>query len=721
MRTIASDVARIFDPLGLLNPVVTHAKIIQQELWRLKLNWDDSTPTEIHTKWNEFASQLPLLNKMQFKRQVTSNLKHLEVHGFCDASQSAYGACNYLKSIDDNGKSQINLYCAKSRITPLKGNHTIPRLELCAMELLSNLYDTVKKATDLTPQREVFWSDSTVALHWIRTSPHLLQRFVANRVSRIQDLTKNIEWRHVRTHDNPADAVSRGELASDFLKNHLWLHGPSWLHDPEEHWPHLLIEKPSELPELQKIACLHVTEPASNLFLRRWRKRLSHKYLTLPELEAAETKLLQLVQEEAFSTELSLLRQGKPLSSKNRLKNLSLKLDDNGLIRVGGRLRKARNFPLDGKHPTLLPKGHYITHLLIKKAHLANLHPGIQTTLHLLRQRYWPIDGRSQVRFIIHKCINCAKVDPPSVNYPMADLPSARITQANPFTHTGVDYCGPFLIKERRYRNLKKIKIWISIFVCFTTKAVHIELINNLTSEEFLATLSRFISRHPSCKALHSDNATTFIGANKELKELYTLLNDEKHGEFINRKLNEQGIEWNFIPPVSPHCGGIWEAAFNTFCIKIEGILNSRLLTPLSSDPNDFNALTPAHFLHGDITTDLPAPDWTEVPSNRLSYWQHFEKIKQHFWNRWHKEYLSELNIRHKWTSGHHDISVGALVLLRDDNLPPLKWRMGRVIEIYPSDDGITRKARLRTSTGEVDRNVRRLAPLPVDSSNSKE
>ncbi|XP_015122306.1 uncharacterized protein LOC107044787 [Diachasma alloeum] len=251
----------------------------------------------------------------------------------------------------------------------------------------------------------------------------------------------------------------------------------------------------------------------------------------------------------------------------------------------------------------------------------------------------------------------------------MADLPSTRITQAKPFTNTGIDYCGPFLIKERRHRNLKKIKIWICIFVCFTTKAVHIELVNDLTSEEFLATLSRFISRHPSCKTLHSDNATTFVGANRELQELYALLNTERHDEFINRHLAEQGIEWKFIPRVSPHCGGIWEAAvksckqhmkkvienellthqqLNTLCVKIEGILNSRPFTPLSSDPNDFTALTPAHFLHGDISTDLPAPDWTETPSNRLSYWQHLEKIKQHFWNRWHKEYLSEFNIRHK-------------------------------------------------------------------------
>ncbi|XP_015125213.1 uncharacterized protein LOC107047000 [Diachasma alloeum] len=225
------------------------------------------------------------------------------------------------------------------------------------------------------------------------------------------------------------------------------------------------------------------------------------------------------------------------------------------------------------------------------------------------------------------------------------------------------------------------------------------------------------------------------------MKELYALLNDEKHSDFINQHLAEQGIEWKFIPPVSPHCGGIWEAAvksckhhmkrvignelltyqqLNTLCIKIEGILNSRPLTPLSSDPNDFTALTPAHFLHGDISTDLPAPDWTETPSNRLSYWQHLEKIKQHFWNRWHREYLSELNVRHKWTSGHHDISIGSLVLLRDDNLPPLKWRLGRVIETYPSDDNIIRKVKVRTSTGEVDRNVRRLAPLPIDHNSNE-
>ncbi|XP_015121728.1 uncharacterized protein LOC107044383 [Diachasma alloeum] len=759
MRTIASDVARIYDPLGLLNPVITHAKIIQQQLWRFKLDWDDSVPAEIHTQWDEFASQLPLLNEIHFKRQVTIN-KKFEIHGFCDASSRAYGACIYLRSISQDGDVHVNLYCAKSRITPINhtSEQTTPRLELCAAELLSNLYDIVKKATHIEPERAIFWSNSTVVLHWIKTPSHLLQRFVANRVARIQELTNTSNWRHVRTHENPADAISRGQLSSAFLHNHLWKHGPAWLQEDEEHWPHFNIGKLIELPELKKATVLIVSSPPGNPLLQRyssferlkrilalclrWRTKVKSAHLTLEELKKAETQIIQLVQQETFKSELSLLEQGKSLPPKSRLINLSLQLDDDHLIHVGGRLKKHKTLPLDGVHPILLPKGHHVTNLIIQEAHLNNLHSGIQNTLHTVRQRYWPVDGRNQTRFLINKCISCTRVNPSPVNYPMGSLPRERITQSRPFEHTGVDYCGPFFIKEKKLRNRAKIKVWVSIFVCFSTKAVHIELVSDLTTEEFLATLSRFLSRHPSCKALHSDNATTFTGAYKELKELYNFIQDEQHEDSIRRNLIKKGIEWHFIPPISPHCGGLWEAAvksckhhmkrvignelltyqqLNTLCVKIEGILNSRPLTPLSSDPNDFSALTPAHFLHGESTTDLPAPNWSHTPTNRLSQWQHLEQIKQHFWARWHKEYLSELNVRHKWTSGSHDITIGSLVLLRDDNPPPLKWRMGRIIEVFPGEDGIIRKVKVRTSTNTVDRNVRRLAPLPMDPITSTE
>ncbi|XP_015122308.1 uncharacterized protein LOC107044789 [Diachasma alloeum] len=238
MRTIASDVARIFDPLGLLNPVITHTKIIQQELWRLKLDWDDSVPHEVSTKWRDFASQLPLLNDLRFQRHIfIPNAEFIELPGFSDASEKAYGACIYLRSVDTSGKSDIHLWCAKSRIIPLKSSQTIPRLELCAAEILTDLYTTVKRATDIKPTREFFWTDSMITLQWIHKSPHILETFIANRVAKIQQRTDPYDWRHVRTYDNPADAVSRGELPVDFMQNSLWQHGPQWLTGGEDTWP----------------------------------------------------------------------------------------------------------------------------------------------------------------------------------------------------------------------------------------------------------------------------------------------------------------------------------------------------------------------------------------------------------------------------------------------------------------------------------------------------
>ncbi|XP_063990402.1 uncharacterized protein LOC135169383 [Diachasmimorpha longicaudata] len=207
MRTISSDIARIFDPLGLLNPVVVQTKLIKQDLWRLNLNWDESVPKNIET----------------------TCLKELQLHGFCDASQKAYGACIYVRTISNNDQTSSQLFCAKSRMTPLRNPQSIPRLELCAALLLSQLYSTVCKTINTNINRAVFWTDSSTVLHWINTKPELLKTFVKNRVMSIQQKTNARDWRHVRTHENPADAISRGQSPAEFLRNHLWVRGPAWL------------------------------------------------------------------------------------------------------------------------------------------------------------------------------------------------------------------------------------------------------------------------------------------------------------------------------------------------------------------------------------------------------------------------------------------------------------------------------------------------------------
>ncbi|CAK9826901.1 hypothetical protein ANTRET_LOCUS4669 [Anthophora retusa] len=319
----------------------------------------------------------------------------------------------------------------------------------------------------------------------------------------------------------------------------------------------------------------------------------------------------------------------------------------------------------------------------------------------------------------------------------MGNLPKDRVTLIRPFQTTGIDYCGPFFIKERKYRNTKRLKVYVAVFVCFATKAIHLELVSDLSTDAFLASLRRFFARRGFAQTIYSDNATNFVGAKNSLSEIQTFLESKQHQQSITNYLINKGVTWHFSPPRSPHFGGLWEAAvkgfkfhlrrtigevlftyeeLNTYVIEIEAILNSRPLIPLSPDPNDLTALTPAHYLIGESLTGLPEIDILNVPTNRLSAWQHIQRVKQHFWTRWQKEYLNELNIRSKWRerSTIH-LQPGTLVVLKEENLPPMRWSIGRIVETHPGEDQVVRVVTVKTASGIYRRSVRNICPLPID------
>lgn len=318
----------------------------------------------------------------------------------------------------------------------------------------------------------------------------------------------------------------------------------------------------------------------------------------------------------------------------------------------------------------------------------------------------------------------------------MGNLPVHRLEPGRPFLNSGVDYCGPFTIRESKRRNSKTIKMYVAVFVCLATKAVHLELVSDLSTEAFINALRRFIARRGKVSHMYSDNATNFVGASRELKELYALLDSEEaKSEILEYSVKNQ-INWHFIPPRAPHFGGLWEAAvksmknhlkrtasnalltsemFNTLLTEIEAILNSRPITPLSNDPNDLSYLSPGHFLIGDTLLSIPNQDLANIRTNRLNQWQHVQRIKQGFWKRWKGEYLSHLQQRTKWKSNRQDkIAIGQLVIIKEDNLPPLRWSIGRIVDLHPGEDNIIRAASVLTPGGTLKRPSSKLCVVPI-------
>ncbi|XP_011862076.1 PREDICTED: uncharacterized protein LOC105558778, partial [Vollenhovia emeryi] len=613
---------------GLLGPIIVVAKIILQDLWQSGIEWDESVPQDTHTRWLQLKLQLANLERLQIPRWVRAHTdrQRMEVHGFCDASQRAYGACIYIRTKTEKDSYESVLLCTKSRVAPLKAL-SLPRLELSAALLLAQLIHKIKASIDLREIKTCLWSDSTIALSWIASPSRKWLPFVANRVGEIQRLTERDHRRHVRSSENPADIISRGLLPDELICSEIWWHGPAFLQLPEKQWPSdEVVSLPDESPEQRKICAVARFRPAT--------VTVSPKEM-IHSLDVA----CKVVQRQAFASEYDSLSKNRDISKNSRILSLSPFMGENGLIRVGGRLKNS-NLSFDACHQVVLPSSHDLTKRIIELEHVRNMHSGLQATMATVRQRFWPLSLRSVTRKILGNCITCFKVKPISSEAMMGSLPASRVNVSRPFTHCGIDYAGPVILREGKRRNSRNHKAYIAVFVCFATKAVHLEIVSDLTTDAFIASLKRLISRRDKPRCIYSDNATTFVGAQKQIKELYDWLKADQAQDSIGNFLRDSRTEWSFIPPNAPHFGGLWEAAvkstkvhltrivggahltfeeMNTVLCEIEAILNSRPLVPLSSDPNDMNYLSPGHFLIGEPLNSFPTTDLSDINVNTLS------------------------------------------------------------------------------------------------------
>ncbi|XP_055590649.1 uncharacterized protein LOC129742731 [Uranotaenia lowii] len=759
-RIALSQIAQLFDPLGLVGPVIVTAKIFMQTLWSLTSEddkpwgWDQPLPDSLATYWIKYYSQLPLLEQLRIPRCVVlPDPCNIQLHLFSDASEQAYGACAYLRSTDASGNVLVTLLTAKSKVSPLK-RRSIPRLELCGALEAAQLYQKVCSAFG-SRFTTFFWVDSTTVLAWLKSSPSVWTTFVANRVSKIQLATVDTSWNHVAGQQNPADHISRGIEAGTILSCDLWWKGPQWLQFEPSFWPVNQHEQSFETQleaRSSPIKVLATTADASfvDLFVERFssfqhmlrvaafclRISVNRKQpklttiLTPTEIQNAEFSLIRLVQLQEFASEISALRDSKPIHTKSRLRWFSPFLDPHGVMRVGGRLDKA---PLtyDSKHQILLPYHHRFSVLLVQWYHERNLHASPQLLVGLLRLRYWIIGARNLAKTIVHRCTICFRARPKLVEQFMAELPKERITATRPFTVTGVDYWGPILLKHP-HRRASPTKAFVAVFVCFCTKAVHIELVFDLTTAKFIQALRRFVSRRGPPSDIFSDNGRNFLGAKNELKRL---IRQPDYSRKVDQECSVCNIKWHFNPPRASHFGGLWESAIHsaqkhfirivrdrplfyddmqTLLCQIESCLNSRPLVPLSDDPTDYEPLTPGHFLVGSALKAVPDDELSEIPFNCLKNWQQIQKLLQDLWRRWHLEYINTLQPRSKWVHSPVSIKENQLVLLKEDNTPPMHWPTARIIQTHPGSDGVVRVVTLRTAKGSCTRPVSKICLLPI-------
>lgn len=756
-RKVLSEVAKIFDPLGFLAPVIVTAKVFMQTLWISGVAWDERLSDTLAQTWTTYRQSLHELDSVKVHRFLgTSPGNKYQLHGFCDSSEVAYGAVVYLRTTRSDGSTTIRIITAKTKVAPIK-KVSLPRLELCGALLLAQLLAHIKSTLGI--ESELFaWTDSTVVLAWLRKPSHCWQTFVANRVAEIQSVTSTEIWHHVSGVDNPADCASRGISPAKLLGFDLWWSGPTWLSGPQHLWPKPLATPPTNIDEKRQIHTFlaissslieKLLEKCSTLRrLKRimayvWRFIQNSRFptqrhtglLTVDELDQSLLSCIKLVQRTAFKAEIKQRCNGDNVRKGSPLKRLDPVLDTDGLLKVGGRLASA-HLNYDNKHQIIIPKLGRLTRLIIADSHKENLHSGTQLTLSNLRQKYWILGARCAVKYHIRRCVTCVRHARNPANQIMANLPARRVQPGRPFLTSGVDYAGPFVLRQFGGRCKRFTKGYIAIFVCFPTKATHLELVSDLSTAAFLAALRRFFARRGRCANIYSDCGTNFVGANRELREFRDQLLDQLADDSLANTLANDGINWQFIPPGSPTFGGLWEAGvkqvkhhlrrvvgnhlltfeeMTTVLAQIEAVLNSRPLCALSDDPEDLAALTPGHFLIGEPMNSFPEPDVTHTKLNRLSRWQLLQQMVQSFWSRWQSEYLATLQQRNKWLFRTDNIRTGMLVLIVDERLPPTKWIMGRITDLHAGADGLVRAVTVKTATSHTKRAIHKLVPLPID------
>jgi hypothetical protein len=757
-RQILSQLTSLWDPMGFLSPFVVRAKILVQELWKLKTAWDERVPSDFLQNWQRWVTEAANVSKVMIPRALIPRLENpteTSLQVFCDASQLAYGVVIYLRTVYEDKNIEVRFVTAKSRVAPQRPSLTIPRLELNAAVLAARLALKVNQALRSEVHQVDFWSDSSIVLSWLGQKTTLDTKYVVNRVIDIVDHLRQLKtatpdgvtWRHVETKENPSDDVTRGLSLCDMLPDtacRYWS-GPDFLGQPRDTWPPGTVNAASSTTEasleiwsavqaaeddllLLKNQSSYLRAQRVTAFVNRFihncriqaadKKRQGH--LKVTEYQEAEVTLL--IESQRWMMKAHETLQSGRSNQCAWMKKLQPFVKD-GLLRVGGRLGKAQGMPYSVRHPVILDGNSKLAYLLVCDFHRRHGHAGPLFVRNAVAEKYYVTRLSWLVKKVLRQCVTCRKFKGKTFTPQMAELPSARVEPAMPFIKCGVDYFGPLHVKRGRSTE----KVWGVIFTCFATRAVHLELADSLAADCFINVFRRFIGRRGEVAEIWSDNGTNLVGGERELREELNKL--KKSG--IDEQLAARQVSWHFNPPAASHFGGAWErlirsvrkslyhvmhgrtvtySVLETALIEVEALLNSRPIVRVSDDVNDLGALTPGHFLILRPFTSRSFAMVNDKEVNARSAWRKVQALIGMFWKRWLREYLPHLRELPKWTDKGPNISEGDVVLLIESDSHRGQWPLGRIETVYPGSDGVVRVVDVKVNGTTLRRPVTKLS-----------
>jgi hypothetical protein len=766
-RGVLSTINSIYDPTGLVAPVVLGGRLIQREVIQKQNEdddkdsakyWDQILPDAQRGRWNLWRETLEALNQISIPRCFTpkdfGDTVERTLHVFSDASEVAIGSISYVRSKNEEGRIHVAFLIGSSKVAPRTAT-TIPRMELNAALEAALVVRTTVNDLRRKPDQVFFYCDSQVVLGYLANKERRFMKYVARRVSMINNITQNASWRFIETEKNPADIATRPMRPEELVRSN-WLEGPGFLWRDNVELPETKNIDPEELPELEQVSkketALLTILPSPRVFeglmerknqwtkivgtvekiligtrnaLDRARTRLKIPYQPRSNAnlrKEAERLLIREAQKAVYGKEIAILQKdGGFLPDSHHLSKLAVVIDKHDILRVGGRLKNA-NIEFGQKHPILVPKSHRISETILQHYHARSEHQGRHITHGaIISAGYHVEDARQKIRTMLAECGLCRRLRRPTEEQRMADLPTDRMEQVAAFTFCGLDVFGHWFVSEGRTtrRSTGSKKLWCLLITCLSSRAIHIEPLVDMTTNAFKNAFRRFVSIRGMPKTVRSDRGSNFTGQFGPEGEDIDL-------KTLQEELAVKDCEWVFNTPKSSHMGGVWERKIqavrkildatlflagsrlltrdemNTFLCEAACIVNKTPLTEVSDDPNDPTPITPFKLMtlkdeddHATSINDFSENDLLAYGKNR---YKRVQFLANQFWRRWREEYLQHLQIRRKWIRPKQSIAPGDAVLLREKATRRNRWPLARVESVKLSEDGLVRAATVKVA-----------------------